>query len=148
MTGYEKSPDYGSDPSGWRWIIVIALAWVIIGAGVIYARAMPECGSGQRINCVVDGDTVWIDGEKIRLLNVDAPEIGQADCRAERQRGIAARDRMVALTKGRPEIIRDGKDRYGRTLAKVRFGGRDVGEALIATGHARRWTGQKSDWCQ
>lgn len=148
MTGYEKSTDYGSKPAGRRFFALIILAWLLIGAGLIYARAMPACGSGARINCVVDGDTVWIDGEKIRLLNVDAPEIGQADCRAERQRGIAARDRMVQLTTGRPEIFRQGKDRYGRTLAHVRFAGRDIGEALIATGHARRWEGRKADWCR
>ncbi|MGN6766465.1 MAG: hypothetical protein ACTHJY_15055, partial [Rhizobiaceae bacterium] len=25
------------------------------------ARAMPICGDGYRANCVVDGDTIWVD---------------------------------------------------------------------------------------
>ena len=32
-----------------------------------------------------------------------------------------------------------GKDRYGRTLETVRAGDIDVGEKLIAAGHALRW---------
>ena len=38
-------------------------------------RAMPICGFGRRINCVVDGDTLWLDGEKIRLDSINAPEV-------------------------------------------------------------------------
>lgn len=37
------------------------------------AHAIDRCGSGKRITDVVDGDTLWLRGEKIRLQDFDAP---------------------------------------------------------------------------
>ena len=36
------------------------------------SRSMPICNHGRRINCVVDGDTLWLNGEKIRLDSINA----------------------------------------------------------------------------
>lgn len=96
-----------------------------------------------RVTCVVDGDTVWIAREKIRLLDIDAPEM-RGKCQAERALAIRARDRLAALLDGRRvRIVPQGKDRYGRTLARI--GG--VGEQLIREGLASRWPHRK-DWCR
>jgi endonuclease YncB( thermonuclease family) len=98
---------------------------------------------GPRTHCVVDGDTVWLDGEKIRLVDIDAPELA-GRCEIERRLAIAARDRLVELLRERPaDIVRTGTDRYGRTLARLG----DVGEQLIAEGLASRWP-QRRDWCR
>lgn len=95
-----------------------------------------------RVTCVVDGDTVWINREKIRLLDIDAPEM-QGRCPAERALAIRARDRLVVLLRARDvKIERDGKDRYGRTLARID----DVGAQLVREGLARRW-GDRRGWC-
>ncbi len=65
-----------------------------------------------------DGDTITAldDGNtqhRIRLQGIDAPELGQPF-------GRVARDRLVALAKGKtPTIHTTGKDRYGRVLATV-----------------------------
>jgi endonuclease YncB( thermonuclease family) len=37
---------------------------------------VPICDSGPRVNCVVDGDTVWVDRVKYRLEGINAPEKG------------------------------------------------------------------------
>nr|MDX8317342.1 thermonuclease family protein [Agrobacterium rosae] len=37
------------------------------------SEAFSICGSGQRITCVVDGDTFWFRGEKIRIADIDTP---------------------------------------------------------------------------
>ncbi len=42
----------------------------------------------------VDGDTVHIAGEKIRLATIDAPEIRGHKCDAERRLGLVAADRL------------------------------------------------------
>jgi endonuclease YncB( thermonuclease family) len=55
---------------------------VIIMLVAASANAMPLCGSGRRVNCVVDGDTFWLAGEKVRIVNIDAPEM-QAECPSE-----------------------------------------------------------------
>jgi endonuclease YncB( thermonuclease family) len=100
----------------------------------------------RRHHCVVDGDTVWWQGEKIRIADIDTPELS-GRCEAERRRARAARDRLVALLNARPVTIeRTGTDRYGRTLARFRSRTGMVGEQLVSEGLAARWPG-RLDWC-
>lgn len=33
------------------------------------------CGENRRVNCVVDGDTFWFQHNKIRIADIDAPEL-------------------------------------------------------------------------
>lgn len=99
--------------------------------------------SGPRHHCVVDGDTLWWEGEKIRIADIDAPEL-HGRCPAERARAIAARDRLIQLVNAHPvTITRTGTDRYGRTLARLGT----IGEQLKAEGLAVRWPNRK-DWCR
>lgn len=86
---------------------------------------------------VVDGDTIELNGEKIRLLNIDTPETHEPQCAQEKARGLAAKARLVGLlARGKITVERNGRDRYRRTLALVRVDGRDVGAVLLAEGHA------------
>lgn len=99
---------------------------------------------------VIDGDTIDVAGERVRILNIDTPERGsRARCEAERVKAERAsralRSRVEAAR--RIDLERDGLDRYGRTLAIVRLDGVDVGEELIAGGLAVRWGGGRPDWC-
>jgi len=101
---------------------------------------------------VVDGDTVVIDGEKIRIYNIDAPELRHAGCDAERRLAEVAKRRLDdLLSRGKVGILRgDGgrmTDRYGRTLARLTVGGRDVGEILVEEELARPWQGKRRPWC-
>jgi micrococcal nuclease len=43
-----------------------------------------------RRTCVVDGDTFWLEGEKIRIADIDTPEISEPKCDAEYQLGMKA----------------------------------------------------------
>jgi micrococcal nuclease len=119
-------------------------------AGAVAPRPMPICGSGRRINCVVDGDTVWLDGEKIRLVNIDAPEV-KARCNAERQRANAATRELAALLHSQPiRVHRRGEDRYGRTLADLATPAGDVGDILVRRDLAVTWRGRREPvetWC-
>lgn len=110
--------------------------------------------AGTLTIAVVDGDTVDIDGERIRIATIDAPEIGGAKCDAERLLGRAAKRRLEQLLGAGPiEILRgdpaDGRlvDRHGRTLAVIRAGGRDVGAILVDEDLARPWAGRRAPWC-
>jgi endonuclease YncB( thermonuclease family) len=78
---------------------------------------------------VIDGDTIDVDGERIRLRSetgpIDAPELRRAKCPLELFRAEAARDRLRAIVaSGDVEIERTDTDRYGRTVAIIRVGGR------------------------
>ena len=111
---------------------------------------MPLWGSAKRVNCVVDGDTLWLDGEKIRIVNIDAPEV-KGRCRAESTRAATATRVLAALVSNRTiRIERDGKDRYGRTLASLSTSEGDVGSALVAQRMAVHWRGRREPaetWC-
>ncbi|QKV19711.1 thermonuclease family protein [Oricola thermophila] len=113
-------------------------------------RPMPLCGSGRRVNCVVDGDTLWLDGEKIRIVNIDAPEV-KGRCRAERERAATATRMLASLVSNRPiRLDREGRDRYGRTLASLVTPEGDVGSALVAQRLAVHWRGRREPaetWC-
>lgn len=117
----------------------------------LYAAALfTLCGDAPRQTCVVDGDTIWLAGEKIRIADINAPETTQAACPAERARGEAAKRRLLALLNAGPvELVSTGRshDRYGRRLAMVSRAGESLGGQLVAEGLAEPWRGRRSDWC-
>lgn len=109
----------------------------------------PLCArKADRAACVVDGDTIWYRQEKIRLSAIDAPEISQPKCKGEHERGLKAQAFLAAKLPEKPGIVRTGRDKYGRTLAKVLVNGRDVADLLIAEKLARPWRGRKESWCE
>jgi micrococcal nuclease len=97
-----------------------------------------------RVVSVHDGDTLRAIDEgkverKVRLIGIDAPEIGQAF-------GTKSRDGLTAMVKGKPvEVHADSEDRYGRTLARLVVEGRDVNRQMVADGLAWHFTRYSSD---
>lgn len=112
---------------------------------VLAAAVVTDCSSLS----VHDGDSIRCGRERIRIANIDAPELPDSPkCKDRRaayawcdfKTGYASRDSLKAfLAKGRVMIERQGIDRYGRTLARVTVNGIDAGEYLIQRGLARRW---------
>ena len=47
------------------------------------SAAFSFCGESVRTNCVVDGDTFWFNGEKIRVADIDTPALSPPRCEAE-----------------------------------------------------------------
>ena len=112
------------------------------------------CGTGPRIDCVVDGDTFWLAGEKIRIADINAPETHGPACAYEAALGAAATARLIALLNAGSFALAPNKegsgrdrDRYGRLLRVVERGGASVGAALVREGLAERWTGRRRTWC-
>jgi len=108
------------------------------------------CGMVRR-TCVVDGDTFWLDGEKIRIADIDTPEISEPKCDGEYQLGMKATHRLRdLLNEGAFEVRPIGnrdEDRFGRKLRVVVRGGRSLGDQLVSEGLARTWTGRREPWC-
>lgn len=124
-----------------------AVAGAPVAAG---ARAFGFCHSGGGTDCVVDGDTFWMDGTKIRVSDIDAPETHPSRCPEEARLGSAATRRLQALLSAGPVTLEIGDratDRYGRALRIVTRGGKSLGEQLVSEGLARRWTGRRQPWC-
>ena len=104
-----------------------------------------------RVTCVVDGDTIWLDGQKIRVADIDTPEISEPKCASELELGQRATRRLLALLNDGPfELHAIGgrdEDRYGRRLRVISREGRSLGDQLVAEGLARTWTGRREPWC-
>ena len=115
-----------------------------------FAVMFSMCGAGRRVDCVVDGDTFWLRGEKIRIADIDAPEVTTPRCQREAELGEAATRRLRALLNAAPFTLVTGardQDQYGRKLRVVSRGGRSIGETLVDEGLARRWNGPRRNWC-
>lgn len=109
------------------------------------------CHSGGGTNCVVDGDTFRMGGEKIRIADIDTPETHPARCAREAELGTAATNRLHALLNSGAvslEVAGRDADRYGRKLRLVSVDGHGVGKMLVAEGLARPYTGgYREGWC-
>ena len=108
------------------------------------------CGRGERINCVVDGDTFWYAGEKIRVADINTPEVSDPQCAREAQLGAQATARLQALLNQGAftlETVDRDRDPYGRLLRTVTRDGASVGAVLVREGLAEEWQGPRGGWC-
>ena len=102
--------------------------------------------SASPMTCaVVDGDTLRCGRERIRLLGIDAPEMGKCPQgrKCVKGNGKASKAALQKLVAGRPvRLERYGKDRHGRTLAYAYVGKVNLSCAQIQAGQAvyvRKW---------
>ncbi len=108
------------------------------------------CTGSGRITCVVDGDTIWFEGEKIRLLDINTPETSRPSCDYEARLGAQATERLMTLLNEGPFSLQSegrDRDRYGRLLRVVSRDGVSFGDILVAEGLAEVWQGRRSNWC-
>ena len=110
-----------------------------------------SCFGPIRTTCVVDGDTFWFEGRKIRIADINTPEIANPGCYYERELGQRAKARLQALLNDGAfslERIDRDQDRYGRDLRIVTRNGESLGDILVEEGLAEEWQGYRRDWCQ
>jgi micrococcal nuclease len=108
------------------------------------------CARASQQTCVIDGDTIRYRGLKIRLEDIDAPEVFSPKCDSEAALGWQATRRLLELLNAGPfEVVSGGRDtdRYGRALRVIERRGRSLGETLVDEGLARRWDGARRSWC-
>jgi micrococcal nuclease len=126
-----------------RTILALSLAgWALDACAPARASSPPAPAASQArcaVGRVVDGDTFHCaDGRKVRLIGIDAPELGQGAA------GRQARDALLALLPlGRTirlEPDAAARDRWGRVLAYAWSGSRLVNEAMVRGGWAVLYT--------
>ena len=88
---------------------------------------------------VVDGDTIVLNGEKIRFSGIDTPELKQT-CMNGKEKVFCGKTAKMLLIKKigneTPECISEGKDAYKRTLAECFVNGESLSVFLVRSGYA------------
>lgn len=118
-----------------------ALTFAILGLLIVVSSRLDRVESRQATGVVTvnDGDTLTLNGEKIRLRGIDAPEYNQTCLRdgEEYPCGRRSRDALGKLIAGR-SVTCSGweRDRYGRLLGNCSAGKDDLNEAQVARGWA------------
>ncbi len=106
------------------------------------------CHAGGGMNCVVDGDTFWMHGQRVRIADIDTPETHPPRCAEEERLGFAAGRRLQDLLNAGPVTLSgSGEDRYGRLLRTVERDGVSLGDVLVSEGLARPYGGGRRGWC-
>ena len=88
---------------------------------------------------VVDGDTIVLNGEKIRFSGIDSPELKQTCMDGDEKifcGRIAKKLLIKKIGKQMPECISEGKDAYKRTLAECFVNGESLSVFLVRSGYA------------
>lgn len=115
--------------------VAITLALACVGAGGSGA------GGEAVVASVVDGDTLVLrGGERVRLLQIDATEVGTGECYSRKAASVL-RSLLPAGTRVRLEADPrlDAVDRYGRLLRYVHRGSLNVNVELVRRGAATVW---------
>jgi len=88
---------------------------------------------------ITDGDTIKINGEKIRFSGIDTPELKQ-NCIKEGQSnpcGITAKQILIdKIGNNKVICISEGKDQYKRTLAECYVNDESLSSYLVRRGYA------------
>jgi endonuclease YncB( thermonuclease family) len=118
------------------------------------AARFGPCAGSHRVTCVVDGDTFWFRGAKVRLADINAPEVSRPACLREAELGRRATLRLTALLNAGPFTLapnsdgtRRDHDRYGRLLRTAIRDGASLGDAMVGEGLAEPWKGRRGNWC-
>ena len=140
----------------WLLAILTALAFLAVLLAVPYIASPAEIA---RVVRVVDGDTIWVRGDKgsilrVRIIGYDAPELENCVnhalasftkliltetlkmCRIAAE----AKGYLSALVEGKEVMLipdRENKDEYGRLLRYVRIEGKEVSADMLRLGYGR-----------
>ena len=88
---------------------------------------------------IVDGDTIVLNGEKIRFSGIDTPELKQTCMQGDQEIGCGMSAKMLLAEKignATVECISEGKDTYKRTLAECFVNGESLSKFLVRSGYA------------
>jgi endonuclease YncB( thermonuclease family) len=88
---------------------------------------------------IVDGDTIVLNGEKIRFSGIDTPELKQTCMQGDQEVSCGMSAKMLLVKKignNTLECISEGKDVYKRTLAECFINGESLSSFLVRSGYA------------
>ena len=88
---------------------------------------------------ITDGDTIKINGEKIRFSGIDTPELKQICIKKGESNACGLKAKQILIDKiGDNKVIcvSEGKDQYKRTLAECFVNDESLSSYLVRSGYA------------
>ena len=88
---------------------------------------------------ITDGDTIKINGEKIRFSGIDTPELKQTCIKqgVKKPCGITAKKILIdRIANNKVTCLKEGKDQYKRTLAECFVNNESLSSYLVRSGYA------------
>ena len=129
-----------------------AILDIACGTGILARKIRDRIGPSARIVSiarVIDGDTIDISGQRIRLHGIDTPEAKQ-ECQREGVTwlcGAAATKTLRGLISGSDvSCTKHDKDRYGRIVAVCHANGRDLNATMVLPGMALAYRKYSGDY--
>src|SRR5690554_6263424 len=98
------------------------IAWLFVPSVLADYCSMPGIGQAVKSKHVIDGDTLDLaDGRRVRLIGINAPEIGRQGNVSEPYAQAARKglQQLVSNADLRLLVGEETKDRYGRTLGHL-----------------------------
>lgn len=128
--------------------IVVRLLLLTLTLFLLSAPSLAQTISGQA--SVIDGDTIDIHGQRVRLHGIDAPESSQTCDSTARGTWRCGQEAALALDDfiaGRPVMcLGRSQDRYGRTIARCTVGAIDLNGWLVLNGWATAYRTYSKDY--
>jgi endonuclease YncB( thermonuclease family) len=110
----------------------------LAGIAVVVSRSGASSTASAIVASVYDGDTLTLtNGERVRLLQIDTPELGSGECYSR-----AARTALLHLAPVASRVVLEADpaldriDRYGRILRSIERAGVNVNVELVRRGAA------------
>ena len=88
---------------------------------------------------ITDGDTIKVNGEKIRFSGIDTPELKQICIKQEVKKPCGMTAKQILLDKiadNNVTCVNEGKDQYKRTLAECFVDSDSLSSYLVKRGYA------------
>ena len=129
--------------------LIVAILGALFGRGH-WGGNSPRDASGPLPDQIsgaarlIDGDSLFVGRDEVRMKGIDAPE-GRQTCTRDGKSwdcGNAARDelrRLIGDDAVQYNVLE--RDKHGRFLATCRAGGRDLNAGMVASGMAVAYSG-------
>jgi endonuclease YncB( thermonuclease family) len=88
---------------------------------------------------ITDGDTIKINGKKIRFSGIDTPELNQTCVKEDVKNSCGLTAKKILIDKiidNKVKCIKEGKDRYKRILAECFVNNESLSRYLVRSGYA------------
>ena len=92
---------------------------------------------------ITDGDTIKINGEKIRFSGIDTPELKQMCTKDDVKNSCGIKAKQILIDKiadNNVYCVNEGKDQYNRTLAECFVNNKSLSRILVKNGYAFDYT--------